>query len=439
VTIDFPNNTPPTPEEFTNVLQPNTRFARLLGESWLCGQAAVTREENFPRVSHDDLLLRQQANADLMEVAIPHLKWLSEWLANVSHVAYLVDREGIILFSIGTYDDAHTFGVAPGYDSSERMRTNGASTALVTDQPAVLSCPEPISGPFQDFTCMAAPVHDPEGQVCGAIHIGTSADNANEERLAVLAHIALVIDRELSHRRAAATATQQIKDKDRFLAEVSHELRTPLTAILGWTRLLRKSTLNDTATQAVEVIERNALKQVQFIEDLLDVSRCLGGELRLNCTPVVLAPLIRNAVDSLRQTLETKRQTLKLEIEDHELTVSGDARRLEQVVSNLVSNAIKYTPEGGCIGVRLARVDSHALIEVRDNGIGIKADFLPHIFDYFSRANGANTGRHEGLGLGLSIVREIVKLHGGTIEAHSNGENHGATFRVLLPLFEDHG
>ena len=378
-----------------------------------------------------------------MEVAIPHLKWLSEWLANIAHVVYLVDRDGIILFSTGNYGGADPSGLSPGYDWSERtMRANGAGTALAAGHPVAVTGPEHISKNFQGFTCMAAPVHDPEGQVCGAIDISTRAEDANEERLAVMAHIAFVIDGELALRRAAATATQQIKDKERLLAEVSHELRTPLTAILGWTRLLRKNALNDVATQAVEIIERNALKQAQFIEDLLDVSRCLAGELRLKCAPVVLAPLIKNAVVAVQQTSEAKRQTLTLEVVRHELSmkgddelsVNGDARRLEQVISNLISNAIKYTPDGGRIDVKLSRIDTQALIEVQDNGIGINADFLPHIFDYFRRANGASTGRHEGLGLGLSIVREIVKLHGGSIEAHSDGEGRGATFRVLLPL-----
>lgn len=439
VTIDFPNHTRITRDEFADTGQSNTPLRRVIAKSWqrstTAGLVTSTDEMNFHRVSDDDLQLRQQANANLMEVALPHLKWLSAWLANISHVAYLVDRDGIILFSTGTYDNASAFGLSPGHDWSERtMGTNGAGTALVTDEPVAVS-PEHISGPFPGFTCMAAPVHDPEGQVCGAIDISTSAEDANEERLAVMAHIAFVIDRELAHRRAAATATQKIKDKDRLLAEVSHELRTPLTAILGWTRLLQKNALNnDVATQAVEVIERNALKQAQFIEDLLDVSRCLAGEFRLKCAPVLLASLMRNVVDSLQQTAEAKRQTLKLEIEGSELSVNGDARRLEQVISNLVSNAIKYTPDGGHIAVKLARIDSQALIEVRDNGSGINAEFLPHIFDYFRRANGASTERHEGLGLGLSIVREIVRLHGGAIEAHSDGDGRGAMFRLLLPL-----
>jgi signal transduction histidine kinase len=416
-----------------------TPLRPLIAESWRRSQAAgvpTTAEQvTFHRLADDDLQQRQEANANLMQVAIPHLKWFSAWLANTSHIVYLVDGDGVILFSIGNYDNADAFGLTPGYVWSERvMGTNGAGTAIAADRPVAVMGPEHISEPFQGFTCMAAPVHDPAGHVCGAIDVSTSAEDANAERLAVMAHIAFVIDNELAHRRAEVMATQRIQAKDRLLAEVSHELRTPLTAILGWARLLRKTSLDDTSTRGLDVIERNAFKQAQVIEDLLDVSRCLAGELRLQCAPVALVSVIKNSIDSLQQTSQAKRQTLNLDLDAKDLVVLGDARRLEQAISNLVSNAIKYTPEGGRIDVRLERVDSQALLTVSDTGIGINSEFLPHIFDYFRRANGASTGRQEGLGLGLSIVREIVKLHSGAIEAHSEGEGRGATFRVLLPL-----
>lgn len=281
---------------------------------------------------------------------------------------------------------------------------------------------------------MAAPIHDPEGQVCGAIDVSTSAEDANPERLAVMAHIAFVIDAVLSHQRAADLAKQNLAAKDRLLAEVSHELRTPLSVILGWTQVLKKGAVDELSTQALEIVERNALKQAQFIEDLLDVSRCLAGQFRLELSPIALGPLIKQAVDSLHPSAEAKQQTLGLELEDTELTVMGDARRLDQVVSNLVGNAIKYTPEGGRIDVKLERVGSDAMISVRDNGIGISPAFLPHMFDYFQRAPRAAVGRDAGLGLGLSIVLEIVKLHHGVIEAHSDGEGRGTTMRVRLPL-----
>ena len=281
---------------------------------------------------------------------------------------------------------------------------------------------------------MGAPVHDPEGQVCGAIDVSTSAEDANEDLLAVMAYIAYAIDAELAHRHVAATATQKMKAKDRFLAEVSHELRTPLNVILGWTYLLRKSTLDETTLHALKIIERNAGKQEQLIEDLLDLSRCLGDKLRLERSPTDLAPLMKNSVDSLQQTSQAKRQALTLDLDVDELRVEGDAARLEQVLSNLISNAIKFTPEGGCIDVKLEKRNSHAAITVSDTGVGIDKELLPHVFDYCRRGNDASTARCEGLGLGLAIVREIVTQHGGTVDAQSPGEGQGATFLVLLPL-----
>ena len=429
--MNSPKNTPKILEQSSETPWTQAPLHRVTAESLprsggqAVGVTTAADPLTFRRLSEEDLQLRQQANANLMKVAIPHLEWLSAWLANTPHIAYLVDRDGIVLFSTGNYDNADAFGLTPGYDWSERMiGTSGAGRANAAD------CSACRCG----FMCMGAPLHDPDGQVCGAIDVGTSAEDANEQRLAVMAHIAFVIDRELAHERATATATETIEAQDRLLAEVSHELRTPLNAILGWAHILRKGALDDTSTHALDVIERNAFKQAQFIEDLLDVSRCLAGELRLECSQIVLVPVIKNAVDSLQQTSHAKRQTLNLKLDDSELRVKGDARRLEQVVSNLLSNAIKYTPEGGRIDVTLERIKSQAVITVSDTGIGIRAEFLPHIFDYFRRASGASTGRYEGLGLGLSIVREIVKLHGATIEAQSAGEGRGASFRVLLPL-----
>lgn len=426
-------------DDRSDALGIRTPLRPLIAESWLRSQAAgvaTTAEDvKFHRVDDDDLQRRQQASSDLIQVARPHLKWLSAWLADIPHIVYLVDRDGIVLFSAGNYDNADVFGLMPGYDWSERtMGTNGAGTSIVANRPVAVFGPEHISEPFRGFTCMGAPVHNPEGQVCGAIDVSTSAEDASQHRLAVMAYIAFAIDAELAHRHQTATATQRMKAKDRAIAEVSHELRTPLTAILGWARLLKKTTVDESSLHALEIIERNALKQAQVIEDLVDLSRCLAGELRLKRSAIALAPLVKNSVDSLQQTFQAKRQTLKLDLTVDGLSVYGDAARLEQVVSNLVSNAIKYTPEGGRIDVKLEKFDSQAAIIVSDTGVGINEDLLPLVFDSFRRGNGASTARHEGLGLGLAIVREIVAQHGGAVDVHSEGEGQGATFRVLLPL-----
>lgn len=439
VRTDPPGDVGKTVDGQSETLDIKPPLRPLIAESWLrskaAGVATAADAVKFHRVDDDELQRRQEASSDMLQVARPHLRWLSAWLTGVPHIVYLVDRDGIVLFSAGNYDNADAFGLRPGYDWSERtMGTNGAGTAIAADRPVAVFGPEHISEPFRGFTCMGAPVHDPEGQVCGAIDVSTSAEDANEDRLAVMAYIAFAIDAELVHQRGAAMAMQRMKAKDRLLAEVSHELRTPLNAILGWAQLLRKSAVDEKSLHAVEIIERNAVKQAQVIEDLLDLSRCLTGELRLKRSATELVFLIKNSVDSLLQTSLAKRQAVKLDLEVDGLTVQGDAARLEQVVSNLVSNAIKYTPEGGRINVKLQKVDSHAAITVSDTGVGIDRELLPVVFDYFRRGNDASTARQEGLGLGLAIVREIVTQHGGTVDAQSQGEGQGATFRVLLPL-----
>ena len=233
--------------------------------------------------------------------------------------------------------------------------------------------------------------------------------------------------------RAEAEAANRMKDE--FLATLSHELRTPLTAILGWSHLLRSGKLpSETMDSAIETIERNAKAQSQLIDDLLDVSRIITGKLRIDARAVEPAGILEAAVDSVRPAAEAKDIKLDLEIAYATGLVLGDPNRLQQVAWNLLTNAIKFTSAGGHVGVQLARVNSHVEIVVRDTGQGIKADFLPHVFDRFRQADGTTTRSHGGLGLGLAIVRHLVELHGGKIQADSPGEGQGATFTVSLPL-----
>jgi signal transduction histidine kinase len=232
--------------------------------------------------------------------------------------------------------------------------------------------------------------------------------------------------------RAEAEAANRLKDE--FLATVSHELRTPLMAILGWTSLLRVGQLDDgMMATALETVERNANSQVQLINDLLDVSRIANGQLRLNIQPIELAQIIEAAVDAVRPSAETGGIELKLEIDPEASFIAGDADRLQQVIWNLLTNAVKFTPAGGQVQVRLERFDSQVQIRVRDSGKGIDPQFLPDVFDRFRQADQTSTRRYGGLGLGLSIVRQLVALHGGSVEAHSDGEGRGATFIVRLP------
>lgn len=234
---------------------------------------------------------------------------------------------------------------------------------------------------------------------------------------------------------ARAEAEDACRLKDEFLATVSHELRTPLTAIMGWTHLLRGDTLDKTSrTHALEVIERNAKSQAQLVEDILDVSRVITGKLRLNVAPVDAASIINAAIDSVQLAAETKSIQLGVTLDPSARHIAGDAGRLQQVVWNLLSNAIKFSPSGGRVDVRLERCGSVVQISVSDTGDGISPDFLPFIFDRFRQADGSSTRRHGGLGLGLSIVRHLVELHGGAVRAESAGEGRGATFTISLPL-----
>jgi PAS domain S-box-containing protein len=240
---------------------------------------------------------------------------------------------------------------------------------------------------------------------------------------------------EAEHARDQAEAASRAKDQ--FLATLSHELRTPLTSIVGWVYLLRSGQL-DTATvrRGLETIERNAMLQAQLVSDILDMSRIIAARFRLAVRPVDLAPLIAAAIDSLMPAARAKGTRVQPVLDPSAGHVLGDPDRLQQVFWNLLSNAIKFTPEGGHVQVRLRAVDGRAEVSVEDNGVGIPADFLPHVFELFRQRDSSNTRAHGGLGLGLSVVRHLVELHGGTVRAESAGEGRGAIFTVRLPVLK---
>jgi signal transduction histidine kinase/ActR/RegA family two-component response regulator len=231
----------------------------------------------------------------------------------------------------------------------------------------------------------------------------------------------------------AAKAANQLKDQ--FLATVSHELRNPLAPILTWTHLLRGGTLEkEKAERGLEVIERNVVSLSQLIDDLVDVSRVVSGKFRLDVRPIDLVPVIRAATESQRPAIDAKQIRLHLVLDERAGLVSGDSERLQQVMGNLLSNAIKFTPKNGNVQIVLARAESHVEVTVSDSGIGMESAFLPHIFEPFQQETDGSTRRHGGLGLGLSIVRHIVELHGGEIGASSHGPGQGSTFTLKLPL-----
>ncbi|MBI2217068.1 MAG: response regulator [Candidatus Rokubacteria bacterium] len=240
----------------------------------------------------------------------------------------------------------------------------------------------------------------------------------------------------LARERAARAEVEAAnRAKDEFLAVLSHELRTPLQPILGWVKLLRQQPV-DAATirRGLETIERNARMQAQIVEDLLDVSRVIAGKLRLELRPVSLVPVIDAVLDAVRQPAASKAIAIETAFPGGNPIIYGDANRLQQIVWNLVSNAIAFTPEHGRVSVRVERSATDACVHVIDTGEGIPAHFLPHIFERFRQADSTSTRRHGGLGLGLAIVRHLVELHGGTVRADSPGEGLGATFTVTLPL-----
>src|SRR5689334_9617175 len=238
-----------------------------------------------------------------------------------------------------------------------------------------------------------------------------------------------------SEKLARSEAERANRLKDEFLATISHELRNPLNAIMGWAHMLRLGKLTDVnAERAVETIYRNAKSQAQLVADLLDVSRIISGKLRLDVRTVDLIYIVNAAIDSIRPAADAKGIQLQSMLDPAVGPISGDADRLQQIVWNLLTNAVKFTPKEGKIQIKVQRVDSHVEIVVSDSGVGISKEFLPYVFDRFRQADASTTRIHGGLGLGLSIVRQLVDLHGGSVSVESEGEGKGATFTITLPF-----
>jgi signal transduction histidine kinase/CheY-like chemotaxis protein len=239
------------------------------------------------------------------------------------------------------------------------------------------------------------------------------------------------LEREQSARREAEAASQL---KDQFLMTVSHELRTPLTAIIGWARMLVDGAVSERQKEAaLRTIERNAHAQTRLIDDLLDVSRVMSGKLRLDVRSVAVEDIVRNAMDTVGPAADAKAIRIESAIDRGVGRISGDPERLQQIVWNLLSNAVKFTPHGGRVTISVRAVDDEIEIVVRDTGIGIGPEFLPHVFERFRQQDAGTTRRYGGLGLGLAIVRNLVELHGGSVSAQSDGEGRGAVFTVRLP------
>lgn len=256
----------------------------------------------------------------------------------------------------------------------------------------------------------------------------TARQSAEEERAASL----------LRERDARKHAEEADRLKDEFLATLSHELRTPLTSILGWASMIRNGEVEGSnASRAIETIERNARSQARLIDDLLDVSRIITGNLRLDLHPLNLGPIVDAALDALRPTADVKGMKLQTHFVPAQCLVKGDPNRLRQVIWNLLSNAIKFTPRHGSVSIDLTCVESTARLTISDTGDGISPEFLPYVFDRFRQAEGSISRKQGGLGLGLAVARHLVELHGGTIRAESDGLGRGAVFTVDLPLAQE--
>jgi len=283
-------------------------------------------------------------------------------------------------------------------------------------------------GSIVEVSLSVSPLRDPAGTIIGASKIARDIGGlrrAVAERERLLA----------SERSARAEAERLSHLKDEFLSTLSHELRTPLTAIVGWVTLLRRhsSLPPQQISAALETIYRNARAQARIIEDLLDMSRIVAGKIRLQPEALDLGDLVHAATDGIRPAADAKRISVEMLPFKDAVMVTGDAARLQQVLWNLLTNAVKFTPAGGRIIVSMELDAEQAEVRVQDTGIGIKPGFLPRVFERFRQGDGSTTREHGGLGLGLSIVRNLVELHGGSITAHSDGEGLGATFTLRLP------
>jgi signal transduction histidine kinase/CheY-like chemotaxis protein len=290
---------------------------------------------------------------------------------------------------------------------------------------------------------LAVPFIGSKGQNLGLIQLSDKYEGEfteeDEDILIQLAHMAAYV---IENSHLYDELRQADRTKDEFLALVSHEIRNPLNAILGWTQLARAAKSNEALiSRALETIERNTLIQAKLIEDLLDVSRILTGKLKVDKSPVEIAPVIQASLDAARPDARAKSINLRDTIDYSTGVVIGDSDRLQQIVLNLLNNAIKFTPEGGRVELRLERIEEPAgrpcaQLTVSDTGVGMSDEFLPYVFDRFRQADSSTTKMQAGLGLGLAIVRHMVELHGGIVEAKSAGKNQGSTFIVKLPLAE---
>ncbi|MBW4441254.1 MAG: response regulator [Plectolyngbya sp. WJT66-NPBG17] len=344
------------------------------------------------------------------------------WMNGADGGCEFVNRKYLDFFG-KTLEEVQGFGWSPSLHPEDQEKYVSAYLEAFRDRAPFWGQFRAIQaedGQYRWLESYGVPRFSPAGQFLG--HIGSTSD------------ITEIKQAEFALRQTAEKLTETNRLKDEFLAARSHELRTPLNPILGWTTMLKAQKLNPAKTaQALDAIERNARQQIRLIDDLLEVSRVIQGKLSLELCPVDLAQTIQSAIETVQLAAQAKGITIDLQGLSS-LALMGDRDRLQQVFWNLLSNAIKFTPNGGRVEVELSTTDACAQIRVTDTGIGVEPEFLPHVFDRFRQADGGNTRKYGGLGLGLSIVRHLVELHGGTVTVESAGIGQGTTFIVKLPI-----
>jgi PAS domain S-box-containing protein len=314
------------------------------------------------------------------------------------------------------------------HPDDRRPSANRWSHALSTGEPYEIECRvKRTDGEYRWFLCRALPLRDREGKITK--WFGTCTDIHEQKRNVELRERILK-----EERTAREIAERNNRMKDEFLATLSHELRTPLNAIVGWAELMKMHQDSETLREGAEVIERNARIQTQLIEDLLDMNRIVSGKIRLEMKPTDPATFVLAALETVAPTARASGVDLRSDVPQGLGQVLADASRMQQVVWNVISNAIKFTPPGGSVRTQLKRADSQIQISIADTGQGIEPEFLPHVFERFRQADASTARRHGGLGLGLSIVKQLTELHGGSVRANSEGRNMGATFTITLPI-----
>jgi PAS domain S-box-containing protein len=404
-------------------------------ESEALGVVVVLRDAAARREAERAM---RKSYAELDRRVIERTRLLGAVTASTQDLVCARDREGRILLANPAWlravgkEASEVIGrtaIESGIDAEpSREQADAEREVIETGTPHVAEETRGGGGEPGTFRVVKSPLRDEQGRIVGLLSVAT---DISERKLA---------ERELetllaAEQRMRAEAERANRAKDEFLAIVSHELRSPLNALRGWSHLLARTRPLDPALaeRATAAIKRNVEHQARLIDDLLDTSRIMSGKLTLERRPLNLVEVVHAALEVARPAAGAKHVELRSQFDHPVVTVEGDAGRLQQVLTNLLSNAIKFTPENGRVEASVAVIGQHVRLVVRDSGIGIAADFLPHVFDRFSQADTSTTRRTGGLGIGLALVRHLVELHGGTVRAESAGEGQGAAFTIDLP------